>query len=42
MLIVPTIYCAVLPVTTAAPYGHRVSWLCVKELNSTGQQEKTI
>jgi len=42
MLTVPTIYYAMLPITTAAPYGHCVSWLYVKELNSTGQQEKII
>ncbi|HEX4349812.1 MAG TPA: hypothetical protein VH251_05475 [Verrucomicrobiae bacterium] len=42
MLTVLTTYCALLPVTTAVPRGHRVSWLYVKELNSTGQQEKII
>jgi hypothetical protein len=42
MLTVSSTYCTVLPVTTAAPSGRRVLWLYIKELISTGQQEKTI
>jgi hypothetical protein len=42
MQTVPTTYRAMLPLTTVAPSGHRVSWLRIKELKSTGQQEKII